>query len=474
MIMFAAIVTGMLVFVSAALYRTDVDLLSSSRHMLLLSSYDIYSKVGTTVENTLQTYLELPEELTSTAKKESESIPSKDKNTVSPEIIRLNVDGIVNGMLQYFKGNTAFLPDIYLHPVNTASPSVLTAMDGNIEEPALKPITDMSIDKVNLSAILMYINRQDISNVLQFIRLLHQGAENVPAILLIMALSCSLYIALMAKSRDELFKSAVLITGTIGLSGIVTATLLLYWLKVLLPSDISILAMSLPLSVDMIIGYTTDLCKPVLLFLLLTGLLFPLSLLFPKLIKSCRSISSKEGKCLALHRLKYLFGILLVIFLSTAAFKSSVLLEDLRQKGFTSTYEKISGVNTQMKVIPAMNDTVYTLEIKLLEKNSGTPVSGALIEVNGKTVVDKKTIDLNKSSDTEGTARFSVQAGTFRIGFLPEMFPNGFILPAPSFVNITAAGTTTITINLEEALITSNPFISGDGPLLPSPLKDNP
>lgn len=454
----AAIVAGMLIFLSAAIYVADSELLSSSRHMHLLSSFDIYSTVGTTVEDLLKNFLQSSGDLTGNDNTKTKSMTSLAENAVNPDMIKLNVDTIVNGLLLYFKGGSDFLPDVYLRPDSSEASSSISTNEENSEASALKPITDINIDKVNLSAILMYTNRQDISDTFSFIRLLHNTAQKVPEMLILITSACLLCIALMVKSRDELVSLSALVIRTAGFFSIVVSSVFYYLLKILLPSTVTSLTMSMPFSADTIMGYTSALCKPIFVFLAFTSLLFPISFFVPKLIKSFEYITKRKSFHLHLRLIKPLLSIFTVILIGTAIIKSSALLEDFSQNGLFSTYAKIMGINNQMKVIPAMNDTVYTLEIKLYDKKSGNPVPGALIEIEGNTADDGETISLNKSSDMEGSARFSIQAGTFSIGFLEEMFPEGFKLPAPYLVSINSAGTTTVTINLEEDVKVENSY----------------
>jgi hypothetical protein len=169
-------------------------------------------------------------------------------------------------------------------------------------------------------------------------------------------------------------------------------------------------------------------------------------------VNVCKTPSSTEMniRFMAQNIRLFIFTVLTAVLLSSVISKTIVLADTLRENGFMTVYEKFTGTSTYMKVIPAMNDTVYALEVKLLDKSGGIPVEGALIEVEGINVPKDASVGMNKLSGSEGTAKFNIEAGDFTIGFNPEMFPEEYKIPFPMQVSIKSAGTTTVTVNLEK------------------------
>lgn len=481
---FLAILTGLLLFVSAFLQATDTALLSSSRQLELISKYDIYSSVESVVDKTLSSFtgtLAKSADASGHAVTKPSAAGDSRHNLLSAgseeskSLIRLNVDNIVKGMLLYFKGSSIFLPDIYLHPpvtgedssrASTRSYNTLQSGAGCSNQAgqalgsfdAVASIAAAGIDKINLSAIFMYTNRYDITDVFTLIRLLHYIAAKLPPILLAAALACFIAGMLLSRNRRNFAKFLKLAAGSAGFAGITAGCILYYFLNIILPSAINKQMLSFTLSGSTITGYASDLLKPVFLLFILTGLLLPAAFIFPLSLKTDAGLAvvNKIKTCLpdSLKLKKYWHGIALLLTAICATFviiNSAALLGKLEDNGFAGVYGRVAGINPQIEVVPAMNQTVYSLEVKLLDKSSGDPIPGVLIDITGGLTLEGNSVKANKLSDSEGSARFSVHEGYFQVSFPVEMLPFGYKQPDPITVGIKTAGTTTVTIELEKA-----------------------
>ena len=109
----------------------------------------------------------------------------------------------------------------------------------------------------------------------------------------------------------------------------------------------------------------------------------------------------------------------------------------------------MTSVYNVTQVIPAKEDTIYDLEIKIVDKSDGKPVPGAKINISGTSSLQKKDFNLTLSSDNSGIISSTLDKGTFRLSFVPEGFPSNYNMPAPFFYDLKDSGKTMMTINLE-------------------------
>ncbi len=175
------------------------------------------------------------------------------KKSITPEIIKLNINNLREGIFDYLLGKKSSLPDLYL----TLDPKVLN--NSNIQYDSLK-----NLNKINLDTLLSFINREDILNCILYLRLLCYCLSILPnTVLLFYMILFFLYVVLSKKS-NEIFKwvQTSLITCCILCSTTIIGVYI--YENLYLSSDIYPITMSIPLEKDVTLKYLQSLLKHML------------------------------------------------------------------------------------------------------------------------------------------------------------------------------------------------------------------
>lgn len=487
-----AVMTGLMLFAAAAIYVTDSSVLSPARHLELASKYNIYSGVSGLINKTIGT---MSDALSGNTRVETQDKAADKNQAVSTndgiklfaadsseqeKLIQLNVDNMINGMMKYFNGGSSFLPDIYLQLPDTIQKSSRASnkisADNSLKLPS---ISGAGIDKINLSAVIMYTNRYDVSDDFTLIRLLHNIAAKLPIILASTSLAAFLAGLLLKSNKKKVGEFIKLSAVTIGIAGFIFTGAIIYLINVTIPSVLKSQTQLISVPAEVISGYASSLLQPAIILFISFALMLPASFLASKSIRAFQGVSisgaAKPFKAenssaisnnnynsnntftvLTGKRLHIIAVSLSAMFLAVALANTSILLNKLESNGFAGVFGRVAGINPQIEVIPAMNQTVYSLEVRLQDKKSGLPITDVLVDITGGKTGSARAISLNKLSDTEGSARFFVHQGYYQVSFPSEMLPAGYKQPAPITVDVETAGTTLVTIDLEqdEELIT--------------------
>ncbi|NJD02608.1 MAG: EscU/YscU/HrcU family type III secretion system export apparatus switch protein [Ruminiclostridium sp.] len=459
----SALIAGMCLFAAIAAARLENSLFDSELHKKLLDKYDIYSQTGCVLKTSLDEYLMTPDTSSPENLKQQEQLVSLIKKAIKPEMIRLNIDSISAGLLKYFKNKTRFLPDIYINPVHGKSPHELqtnTEKVGNVPGESLA-----EIDKINLSVLLMYMKRSDIIDKLSVIRLFQFALAKTPllaGLLFAIALLSGLFIA---KNKKELTGWAGITAVTAGCAFAASGASLLFYLYYVLPANHSFISLSVPLQDESAVSYMQNWLHPVILFLLIAGIaaiisgpLFKLlSRIVPgwkNIVRFIKSLPAKNGR-IEIYGRKFsiksafaaisLLSIFLFSYLYFGHIKSEFLSYDL-----TVAVERMKGITAFSRVVYAQDAAVNTLELRMLDRKTNTPVQGIHTKITGRSAIDGNSYNEAVTSDYEGKSKATLDIGSFKLSFDSTQFPDEYKLPPPYLFEMEAAGSTVITISLDK------------------------
>jgi len=110
---------------------------------------------------------------------------------------------------------------------------------------------------------------------------------------------------------------------------------------------------------------------------------------------------------------------------------------------------KITNKNTTTQVISAKDETIYTLQIKLIDSKTGKAIPNIKINVSGKSEIPDRYNNVHGITDEKGVVKFTLGKGNFNLVFSPVTLPCEYMLPTPFFYELKSVGTTIVTINLD-------------------------
>jgi len=444
-----AFLAGICVFLILTIFCLDKTVLSPDFHKYLFEKNDIYAKT------TIMLNSSIPDFINALKKNDPENFQNHIyifnmlKNSITSEMVTKNLDSIREGTFQYFRGDKIFLPDIYLNPQPVNQASITN-----------NPTTEVlsKIDKVSLSAILLYINRSDISDKLFIMKFIYYVINILPWFLFIGIILLSILGLFMFKRGSKISKWFAMLLISCGSSSIIAGIFLLYYGFNVIPKDIYLLMMSIPLEKEVILSYVRGLAVPVSATLIILGVLL-LSLTF-----SIRWLIRRFPNALNyvyLNPENYKFKKQRVIIIAVCIAVGLVLITSTGVKtlSFKNGYDsnnfdlavsKLKNLNTVVQVIAAEDEALYTIQIKLLNNSTSEPIPDIRINVKGKSILTNKSYDLTSTTDTEGLAKFTLDKGTFQASFLPSHFQSQYKIQAPFFFDLTTPSSKLIEKRLEE------------------------
>ncbi len=460
-----AVASGLLLFAAAASASLDGSIFNSSFHLKLIDKYDIYSQLEKVADQTLKNYLTAIEQDAAENAKQKEQLLSLADKAATPEMVRLNADALVEGLMKYFSGEARFLPDIYLKPAGETSSAAPDEAGQQLLSAVEQPLA--GIDRISLSVVLMYMGRNDIVNSFSAIRLISFTLLYAPVFLVLLSFSLlvpPLMLAGKRKAKTRLTQAA----ASAGVSGIASACLLLGASALYLPGYTASSPLTAYVGKDILYEYALSciqrpaaglavfgavLLAAALLIRLLPG--FVPKRLSESLASRLDMLKSRPGpvyvKFLAANA-KPLFSAVLLLFLVCAFFiNAEAMREDFHSKDLDAALERLRGANAYTAVVAARDEIIYSAEVRTVDKESGDPVQGLHMLLDGQlTDNGGKAYSERGISDEEGKAKFNLLKGSFKLGFDPYQFPEDYKIPDPYQFDINTAGTTIITVNLEK------------------------
>lgn len=446
------ILAGINLFILLASFNVIKTQLNPEFHKYLFAKNNVYLYVQNAAKNSLADYINtLQKSGPENMKQYSELLQLLERST-TPQMIILNLDTLRDGIFQYFKGERRFLPDIYLGPqVKDNTPGIANDPGGNSVSKALG-----SISKINLSALLLYANRSDLIDSFTLLKFLYFLLNSLPSLTLLVFMMLVLISLAICKNFTDIAKSMKIILLTCGALNLLTATGLSVYAFIILPQNAYLDMLVLPIPKWAVISYIQDSITPTCIFLAAAGIVsIGLSLIISYLPKHIQVTAvSREGDThdkpqYLQDKVKIpLYITLTVLIIAAIWYRGYTFRKDFDANNFETVLTKMRNTQTVTKVVSASDDTIYALQVKLVDGKTGKPVSSTRLNINGTSENDRKTFNENIVTDSTGSAKCILDKGTFRLNFDPSFFPSDYTVPAPVPFNLKKAGTTIITVSL--------------------------
>lgn len=451
---FSVIIAGMCLFAASISVIAGRSVMKAEFHEHLFEKNKIYSHAQSLLSSSMNDFIDnLKKNSAADFEKHTDIIYVLQKST-TPEMIKTNLDSIRDGLFEFFKGKRQFLPDIYLDtrsiPANSNSSS---DSESNKLSYALT-----KIDKISLSLVLQYINRNDINDRLSYIKLAYFVLERLPGYTIPVFLLLLAAAFLLNGKNCSIFKWAASSFAVCGLLGFVASISLAVYSYKVLPANIFPIKSSIPLQSEVLISYIRDCISSILQLLTVSSVSFiilsALIFIIPGLpaVKHFAGNSGVKERSNKGIKAKYLAcAVVFVLITSVLTYKAYILKKEFYSNDFPVVISKIKNANTVTQVISAKDTVIYSLLVKIVDKKTGEPVPNVEITVNGESVTKKKTFYQALSTDDLGEARYSLDKGTFRVSFSYTHFPTGYQMPSPFYFDLKTAGTKIITVSLENS-----------------------
>ncbi|PNT93508.1 MSCRAMM family protein [Clostridium thermosuccinogenes] len=453
----AAVLAGLCLFLNIFIFGINRTVMNMEFHRYLFEKNDIYGHVYEVINASMPGFLKDLEKSLPDDVRQQVDLAGMLESSVTSDMVKTNLDSLRDGLFQYFSGQSMFLPEIYFE----INPSLYTenrVQTNNQLDMAVQAFS--KIDRINLSAVLLYLNRNDISDLFLFIKFIYYVFNTAPGILLLIALLLFFIGLILSRKPADISRWASILSASCGIAGFLSGSGLILYIYIFMKGAAYPLTASLPLEGEVIVSYIRECMLPSSVFTLASGLIFCIISIVlhyaPSVLPSVFSGKSKMPQKVVvlnnnvLQTLKltaYVFLCLLIV--SFISLKLQSFKRDYEANNFASAVEKMRNSNKITQVISAKDEAIYTVNIKLIDKETEEPVPGIMVDINGESASSGKKYDLTSITDETGTARFTVDKGNFKASFVSTDFPREYQMPSPFFFEMKTAGTTIITIRLE-------------------------
>ena len=374
------------------------------------------------------------------------------KKSITPDLINMNLDSLVDGIFKYLNGKSNFLPDIVLN----TEPTIDTINPNNMTDQNQKYSYALSkIEKINLSLILQYFDRTDIADSLSIIKLYFYFVNNIPIFLALITILLFIIAAAFSTNVIKIFKWLALLFSTWAALSLSSAIFIIYK-SYTLNNNIYPITSSIPLPADITLSYIVDCLKGIWVTLMLLGIIVGTITMLLLIILKTKRINLMENqkssdKLRLLGSIKYgacIFMFMLVI--SVLINKSYIVKKEFSDNNFPVIINKLKNYSAVTKVIPAKDTSIYVLVLNIVDKNDKTPVANIKMHLSGEAPTGKVN-SLDIVSDENGDAKYTLDKGKYRLSFDSDSFPKIYQLPSPVFFELNSPGTTIISIELDKA-----------------------
>ncbi|GEM_PF-344392 len=450
------VITGLCLFTFILSLNINNTIMNSHYHQKLLIKNDIYSYANKVISTSIDDVLgSLKSQSPNSSGQHAELFKILEKST-SPEMIKMNIDLITEQLFQYFRGERKYLPDLYID----MDTSVIKDEASKTDDANLNDASKVSgqIKKINLHAILLSLNRTDILDQLNLVKFIYFLLSHLTALSILSAALMLLTIILVFRKTKPIIRWFVLALTFCGIFNLALSIALFVYFNKILPDNIYLINVYIPIKSDLIISYINDLLFPLSFFCLILGIIFPVvSLLihsfYSKLAKVARVIKVLASKLPLKSKRVLKYGVMTFIFVSILfgmgynlyAFKSGY-----DSNSFSNVVSKLTNSNTVTQVISAKDDTIYTLQVKLIDNTTNQPIPEIQVSATGKSKTPEKYFNIAGITDEDGSTKFTLGQGTFHLSFSSVTFLSDYNLPSPFFYELKTAGTTILTINLDK------------------------
>lgn len=341
------------------------------------------------------------------------------KNTVALDLISLNAKSVIDGLISYFKGYTAELPDLQLIWKNDIdSTGSISGMDDTSANAAFSTESVQSLaslEKINMRVLFMIFGERYITDIMLVFSLLQfiLAYTHIFGLIVFLTLFAVMFQTTPMEIRTWLQSTA----ASCIILCFVAVCLVQLGLNLKLPHLMSQIDKLEPISAGVLLKYITY-CSNILSaqIILICTILFAAAqtavLLFEKAYQSRSSYKAHNAHharvsrttSLAMFVLATLSSIFFYTYVSAAG--HSFVNRNLGQ-----AVSFLKGSNYYYQITNARNNHVYLLDVKVLDYISKQPVQNLCVLLSAK---GESRIELGYT-DSDGYAVFLLDKGSFKL-----------------------------------------------------------
>lgn len=460
-----SVIAGLCLYMAIVSAIINLTILNPEFHKELFSKYNIYNHAEKAVNESISSLLKDVEKYYPHMSDRFMNVLGAIDSKLTREMVRSNLDNIREGIFRYFSDEVAFLPDIYLntsgfHTANSPETGA-PALNSN-EFPASINIIN-KIEKINLEAILTYLNRYDIIDGIMAVKLICNILKYLPLIGVLAFLAVHAgFISIGAKpgTLRLRLRISLLLCGALSLvSGLLLHTAVYAFLEPVASSlplerDVSasyILASVTPATRCLVLGGVALLLLPFLLHYLLRKIkVFFGKKPMPVKFKSATFANQFIRVFFSMAKIRSILTIILFL-LTLIKFGLTVYAagKSITSGNLSDIVHKLAYKDTQkIRVIPAENSTIYAFSLRVVERETGLPVTGIEVQVAGESWEKDRFFNEQGTTNEDGT-KLILAKGTFRCSFIQNEAIEEFYMPSPFYFELKESGTTIITVYLD-------------------------
>ncbi len=412
------------------------------------------------------------EKITEQDKELLSTLQSLSQNTINESMIKDNLTGITNGLINYVKGRQNHLPDINY----TINPTDFDKLYIYISQLMLTPNRNTSLyqnntsslfeaatsNKLNLGLLLMYFPDYHIDDYLKIVKTLYFTTDNLLLILLCILLV--LFFAFIAINK-RLMKALRWFTISTVLSSFVGGGFAIY-LYMSITNYTGLLIKSTSNFTRVLENVVNDCILTFLWLSIITYIILLSSMLFveilPKIVfrlKKNNKTTVNEIEVKSSEYINKLFKpniiiirglcFTLILFLSIFGSNRASTLITTISKTDISVLSPTITTSVSYKVVDADKDTLYTLNVVIKDSLTNAPIKGVRYKITSINNNDsEKVIEEILISDDNGMSSVPLHKGYFKLVFDEEFFPADYNLPESLYFNLERSGQATLKVNL--------------------------
>lgn len=347
------------------------------------------------------------------------------KNTVTPDLVSLNVKSLIDGLTNYFKGYTKKLPDLYLAGMNDNNGNAaFTTTSG-------QPLA--VLEKINLRVLFMILDERHINDIMLVISLLQFVLTNIPIfglLLFVTVLSLMLH-----KTPMELRAWLQSTAASYFILCLIAGSLIQLILYMKLPRLVSLIDKLEPISKGVLSGYITYYANTLSVQIILSGMIL-FGAVQAAVLLSERTYQSASSNACSLscsfkpsltsmtttykaHNARFIrktsIVMLALVTLSSVSFYAQfrAASQNFADRNLGQAVSFLKGNNHYYQVTNARKDQVYLLDVKVFDSITKLPVQDLGARVGIKYENGIKPIQC--TTDSEGSAVFLLDKGSFRL-----------------------------------------------------------
>lgn len=343
-----------------------------------------------------------------------------------------NYTHILNDLSYFFSGKKDTLPNVIISP----------------QYPAIK--APKSKHTISLNSILSFLNADEFIhslNIIKLINFLVSSLKNMS----ILATLIFLTILLLLNIHNKYFKLSFIVYISLMISSFTIGYIFLNKYMFIfvnittkyLPFLESILTKYIYYHLNMLILIYVCTMIIIILFFILNK---KITALFNFIVFNIFKFDKNSNKTTPL-KITLFFLVLLTIYSCIS------IIQTFSENSFYAIVKKQFQSQPTIEVIKAKDQSVYSLKVKLLHKNTILPIKDVPISISNTSMNDKYFSNFLSHTDDSGELKIELSKGYYFITFPTKGFPKNYIKPAPVYYSIDNPGTTILTFNLNEKTI---------------------